>query len=127
MSNGTCPRTASVAPSETCGSVGARVALWSQRVQESQTKSPPLPLDGATRRRTRSARFKTQPVTYEEVAHAHALNARQLPSTSPPPTQISNSEISPSSSQEDGAGIGTVCKKYLRIFKENIKILYYMD
>lgn len=62
------------------GSVGARVALWTKMLEQERT--PPPPLDGAlgVRRRARSARFKTQPVTLEEVAHAHALNS-SLPAT----------------------------------------------
>ncbi|XP_042234899.1 serine/arginine repetitive matrix protein 2-like isoform X3 [Homarus americanus] len=59
-------------------SVGARVALWTKRLDDERRAVPPL--DGAQgiRRRSRSARFKTQPVTLEEVAHAHALNSQAV-------------------------------------------------
>ena len=51
--------------------------MW-LRLQEQQ-KAPisPQPLDGAVRRRPRSARFKTQPVTFEEVADARAFNDKK--------------------------------------------------
>ena len=64
--------------SGTSNSVGARVALWTKRLEEE--RSPVPPLDGAqsVRRRTRATRFKTQPVTMEEVAHAHALNSQVI-------------------------------------------------
>lgn len=70
-------RNSSVGDNSVGGSVGARVALWTKMLEQERT--PPPPLDGAlgVRRRARSARFKTQPVTLEEVAHAHALNSSQ--------------------------------------------------
>ena len=68
----------------TSNSVGARVALWTKKLEEE--RSPVPPLDGAqsVRRRTRAARFKTQPVTMEEVAHAHALNSQVIRTHSGP-------------------------------------------
>lgn len=57
-------------------SVGARVALWTKRLEEEHSPGPPLDGAQSVRRRTRATRFKTQPVTMEEVAHAHALNSQ---------------------------------------------------
>ncbi|KAK3866201.1 hypothetical protein Pcinc_028250 [Petrolisthes cinctipes] len=75
--NSSVGRNGSVGDNSVRGSVGARVAQWTKMLEQERT--PPPPLDGAlsVRRRTRSARFKTQPVTLEEVAHAHALNSSQ--------------------------------------------------
>ncbi|KAK7055023.1 hypothetical protein SK128_005944, partial [Halocaridina rubra] len=59
------------------GTVGARVALWTRRLEEERTRVQSLYGSQGSQRRSRSARFKTQPVTMEEVAHAHAINLQQ--------------------------------------------------
>lgn len=71
-------------------SVGARVALWTRMLEE-ERRPAALPTDSVQgpRRRSRSTRFRTQPVTMEEVAHAHALNNHQAvtPPTAGTPTE----------------------------------------
>lgn len=68
----------------TSNSVGARVALWTKMLEEERSPAPPLDGAQSVRRRTRAARFKTQPVTMEEVAHAHALNSQVIRTHSGP-------------------------------------------
>nr|XP_045623514.1 uncharacterized protein LOC123773700 isoform X3 [Procambarus clarkii] len=68
-------------------SVGARVALWTKRLEEERLSAPTLDGAQAIRRRSRSARFKTQPVTLEEVAHAHAFNSQNVSTTTGTPEE----------------------------------------
>ena len=58
--------------SEANSNVGAKVALWSQRLQDKQ--EAPRGFGSPELQRRKATRFRTQPITFEEVRRASALN-----------------------------------------------------